>query len=107
MYFGRWKAYEMMLRQEIRSGERYTWVVHGRLDTGWATPVKPVTSFYPGKLYGPDLWYADIPDTFSIMSRNISDVYFMMEPLMHPSVLCLGENHDTIANDISKSNAAY
>jgi hypothetical protein len=90
MYFGRWKAYEMMLRQEQRSGLPYSWVVHGRLDAAWASPVQSVTQFVAGKFYGPDLWYADVPDTFSIMSRDIADIYFSMDSLMLPTVLCLG-----------------
>jgi hypothetical protein len=41
MYFNRWKAYEMALREEQAAGYTYRWVVHARLDMVWGAPVRP------------------------------------------------------------------
>lgn len=61
-----------------------------RLDTAFAAPVSSV-HFYPRtKIYVPDTWCADVPDTFALLPRNISDLYFSLEKWMEPEVLCLG-----------------
>lgn len=90
MYFGRWKAYEMMLNQEKRQGYQYDWVIHARLDCAWGAPIPSYQYFSKGKIYAPDSWFVEIPDTFSIMTRNISDIYYSMETLLKPKVFCLG-----------------
>jgi hypothetical protein len=96
MFFGRWKAFEMMLKHEKDQSISYDWVVHARLDAAWGSPINPVNSFMPGKIYAPDTWHVEIPDTFALMTRPIANIYFGMEQLMHPRALCLGgPNLDT------------
>jgi hypothetical protein len=50
MYFNRWKAYEMALKEEQTSGYTYRWVVHARLDTIWGYPVRPYYMWNAGAM---------------------------------------------------------
>jgi hypothetical protein len=90
MYFNRWKAYELALKHEKVMGKNYTWIVFARLDSGWGAPIAPVHSWAYDKIYAPEIWHADVPDTFALLPRHTSDIYFAMEHLMKPKVLCLG-----------------
>lgn len=90
MYFSRYMAYQMMLKNEIKLGFQYKWVVHARLDFGWGEPVKPSYLFSPMSIYVPDCWYTNVPDIFAIVPRNISNVYFSIDDFYHKNVFCLG-----------------
>ena len=103
MYFSRWKAYEMMLQEEKRTGLTYSWVVHARLDCAWGAPIPSIGTFAPGILYAPDSWFVEVPDTFSLMSRNISDIYYSMESLMDNRVFCLGGPNLNVNNLLSSN----
>lgn len=92
MYFNRWKAYEMMVAHEKTLPKPYTWVIFGRLDTAWGAPISPYSTWLPDKIYAPEIWHADVPDTFAILPRFTAKIYFSMEDLMKPKVLCLGGN---------------
>lgn len=56
----------------------------------WGAPIDSVHTFAPGKMYVHDTWYSDLPDTFAILPRTASGIYFSMEDWMNPRVLCLG-----------------
>lgn len=49
-----------------------------------------VHSFPPTRIYVQDTWFSDVPDTFALLPRIASDVYFSLEVLMEEGVLCLG-----------------
>jgi hypothetical protein len=107
MYFNRWAAYRMATDFETVFGQEFTWIVHARLDFMWAEPVKPVRLWNPLRLWVPDQWGTDIPDTFSLIPRQFSDVYYSL-PAMYENqkVACLGgPNFDP--NSISDDSLAY
>jgi len=90
MYFGRQYAYRQMLEQEALNGKKYTWVVHARLDTGWGEPVQPINNWSPMKIHAPNSWFADVPDTFALIPRSYSDLYFSLNALIKHGIICLG-----------------
>lgn len=91
MYFNRAAAYDMALREEIINGKNYTWVVHARLDAGWGAPIRPFHMWSMGKVWVPDSWYADVPDTFALLPRNRSDIFFSLTMQYKPNkVMCVG-----------------
>lgn len=61
-----------------------------RLDCAWGEPIKPHYYWSLDKIYMPDTWHADLPDTFAILPRNTSDYYFSIDDLFKPRVICLG-----------------
>jgi hypothetical protein len=90
MYFSRFKAYDMMRKHEQILGQQYDWVVHARFDAAWGSPITPFFTYQPGKIYTPNTWMTEVPDTFAIMSRNLSHIFFDIESFMHPYSFCLG-----------------
>lgn len=103
MYFHRWSAYKMMLKEESERGLKYDWVVHARLDMAWGAPVQRVSLWPSNKIYVPDCWFSDVPDTFALIPRNYSDPYFSLDALYEiRSVPCLGGpnfNPQSVAED--------
>jgi len=67
-----------------------TWIVFARLDTSWGAPIDSVHAFDRSSIHTPDTWRTEVPDTFAILPRQASDVYFSMEVLLEPGVFCLG-----------------
>jgi hypothetical protein len=46
---------------------------------------------FAGKIWVPDSWYADVPDTFALLPRNVSDIYYNLDAQYSPEfVMCLG-----------------
>lgn len=90
MYYGRYVAYEMALQHEYSLGYNYTWIVHARFDAAWGEPLRPHFLWTHDRMYVHDSWWADIPDTFALLPRNISDLYYSVEELVKPEVMCLG-----------------
>ena len=91
MYFNRWRSYSMMVKNENILNITYQWVVHARLDMAWGTPVKPY-NYWTERVWVPDSWYADVPDTFAIIPRSLSNGYFSLKDMYEPAVgvACLG-----------------
>ena len=92
MYFNRWSAYQMALKREKETGQKYLWVVHARLDTVWGEPVRGARDWSSEYLYTPDTWWSDVPDTFAIVPRKFSDQFYGLESLVDPTAMCLGGN---------------
>jgi hypothetical protein len=91
MWFNRWKAYELALAEESAGGFKYDWVVHGRLDSAWAAPIKPYYMWSMTKMWVQDIWYADVPDTLALLPRNTSDKYYnVFMQFGDPKIMCLG-----------------
>lgn len=67
-----------------------TWVIFARLDTSWGAPVDSIHTLIPNIIYTPDTWRTEVPDTFAILPRTASDVYFSLEALLQPGAFCLG-----------------
>jgi hypothetical protein len=122
MYFNRWSAYQMAVQYEqsqsnSSSGSgsatpfRFDWVIHARLDFMWASPIRTHFLWSARKMWFPDHWATDTPDTFALLPRNRSDLYFSMDALYGDSkVGCLGgPNFDpsTIRNYASTHIVAY
>lgn len=110
MYFGRWAAYDMAMQQEKTSGLNYTWIVHARFDAAWGAPISPVHEWNQKYIYGPDTWWADIPDTFALLPRNLSEKYYSMHSLVKHRVMCLGgPNFDplTLEREYLKNKLGY
>lgn len=91
MYFNRWAAYEMMLREERATNKKYLWVIHSRLDMGWGAPIRPYYVWSMNKVWVPDSWYADVPDTLALLPRRVSDLFFSLDSQYNPDeIMCLG-----------------
>lgn len=91
MYFNRWAAYQLAMQEEIKSNKKYTWVVHARLDMAWGAPVKPYNMWSAQKVWVPDCWYADVPDTFALLPRHFSEFFYTLDGQYEPpEVMCLG-----------------
>jgi len=106
MYFNRWKSYSMMLKNEVIMNISYSWVVHARLDMAWGTPVKPYY-YWTKRVWVPDSWYADVPDTFALIPRSLSNGYFSLKDMYEPNdVSCLGgpnfNPNTTLPDNLSK-----
>ena len=96
MYFSRFLAYLMVMLAEdeqsalLGQAWKYDWVVHARLDAGWGEPLLPWWKWSPKKMYTPNSWFADVPDTFAMSPRYLSDVYFSLDSLIKTTIICLG-----------------
>lgn len=119
MYYNRYKAYSQVFDYEKMYGMNFTWVVHARLDTIWGEPIQPVTYWstldtttnhkadvqppprsptalnaevppFQRKVWVPDTWYTDVPDTFALLPRHYSDIFFDLDGLVAPGAMCLG-----------------
>jgi len=96
MYFARYLAYLMVMiaeeEQSQLSGKRfkYDWVVHARLDAGWCDAFPPYWKWDMKKMYTPNSWFADVPDTFALTPRHLSDIYFSLDMLIITTIICLG-----------------
>jgi hypothetical protein len=109
MYFNRYMAYQMALKQQEETGIEYDWFVHARLDMAWGAPIKPVNIWSPLKMWVPDSWHADVPDTFALLPKNLSDSFYSMTKMYeNKQAACLGGpnfNPKTIeANELLKFN---
>ena len=90
MYFNRWRSYSTMLKNEHIMNITYKWVVHARLDMAFGTPVKPYY-YWTQRVWVPDSWYADVPDTVALLPRLYSDGYFSLKDMYEPAnVACIG-----------------
>lgn len=90
MYFNRWSAYQMAVQREEKTGVKYQWVIHARLDSAWGEPVRPLYEWRSDLVYCPDTWWSDVPDTFAILSRRWSDKFYDLDSLVAPTAMCLG-----------------
>lgn len=91
MYFNRYMAYQMALKQQEESGFEYDWFVHARLDMAWGSPIKPVNIWSPLKMWVPDSWHADVPDTLALLPKNLSETYYSMTKMYeNKKAACLG-----------------
>ena len=90
MYFNRWSAYMMAVAEEKRTGVKYSWIVHSRLDTMWGEPIKPLYIWSLQKVWVIDTWDTEVPDTFALLPRNASDAFFSIDGLVQKGVMCLG-----------------
>lgn len=91
MYFNRWKAYTMMVEKEQEARQPYTWVVHARLDQIWWTPIPRWDYWSMAKIWIPDFSFAHLSDTFALLPRNTSDMFFEIDYQFRPDeVMCLG-----------------
>jgi hypothetical protein len=91
MYFNRWSAYQMALAYERKHNMNFTWVIHARLDFMWGTPVRSHHLWSQKRMWFPDHWATDTPDTFAILPRNRSNLYYSLDAMyMDSRVGCLG-----------------
>jgi hypothetical protein len=95
MYYNRWEAYNMAKAHEAIVGRQFDCVVHARLDFVWGYPVRPIQFWDMKRLWVPDQWGTDVPDTFSLIPRKFSDVYYSLHAMYVPQgpkklVACLG-----------------
>jgi hypothetical protein len=61
------------------------------MDCAWGEPLDPIWEWSGRQVHMPDTWFADYPDTFALIPRNLSDGFYDLDPLLHPEVICLGE----------------
>ncbi len=92
MYFNRFMAYELAMKQEKSYGDgvKYDWIVHARLDGVWGEPIQDLTKWSSSKVYVPNSWASEVPDTFALLPRKYADDYYSMDQLMMRGVFCLG-----------------
>lgn len=90
MYYNRWKSYELMLKHEQRTSHRFDWVVHARLDMLWGAPIAEVSKWSTAAVVVPDSWWSDVPDTFALLPRQYSDIYFDLNELVQHDAMCIG-----------------
>jgi len=96
MYFSRYLAFLMVVIEEEEisrmSGKpfKYDWVVHARLDAGWGEALMPFWQWDITKMFTPNSWFADVPDTFALTPRHLSDIYFSLDMLIKTTIICLG-----------------
>lgn len=96
MYFSRFLAYLMVMMAEEENSNalgrewKYDFIVHARLDAGWGEALLPWWKWNPKKMYTPNSWFADVPDTFALSPRYLSDIYFSLDMLIKTTIICLG-----------------
>ena len=99
MYFNRYMAYKLAMKHEkaynmgSSKGEGnggYDWIVHARLDGAWGEPIQDLNKWSKNKVYVPNSWASEIPDTFALLPRKYADDYYSMEKLLVRGVFCLG-----------------
>lgn len=65
-------------------------MIHARLDCACGEPIKPHYLWRQDKIYIPDTWHEEIPDTFAILPRNVSEMYFSVDELFRTGAICIG-----------------
>ena len=53
-------------------------------------PMPPIQYWTKQLIYTPDQWYSDVPDTFAIMKRQVSDIFFDLDKMVDEHVYCAG-----------------
>lgn len=90
MYFNRWSAYMQARTHERTHNVTYSWFIHARFDMAFGAPLAPFTAWTPDRVYVPDQWPTDVPDTFAILPKLHAEAYFSMDALVRPGAMCLG-----------------
>ena len=98
MYLNRYYAYQMALKFETEhlfkgheADNKFDWIVHARLDFFWAAPVRAAHLWSPQRIWFPDNWATDVPDTFAIIPRHLADTFYSLDAMyVRTDVACLG-----------------
>jgi hypothetical protein len=91
MYYHRWASYQKAVNYEQVNAIKFDWVVHARPDFFFGEPIRSCHNWSPGRLWVPDSWATDVPDTFAVIPRKWSDMYFSLDALyVDRKVGCLG-----------------
>jgi hypothetical protein len=94
MYFNRWAAFQMALDEErrfsVNGSVKYDFMVHARLDAMWGEPVPSVDKWLVDRIWVPNSWYSEVPDTFALMHRRWADSYWSVDDLTKDGAMCLG-----------------
>ena len=97
MWYNRYKAFLMATKYAAEQGFEYHWFAMVRFDGIFVLPLPPLESFAPDRVWAPDIWVHNVPDTFALVpgtaygaeaSRRMSEAYFGMETRVN--VACLG-----------------
>lgn len=68
----------------------------------------PVQYWTTNNIYTPDCWYSDVPDTFALLRRSVSDIYFELDKMVDEHVMCAGGpdfDPSTLKNEYLMSKA--
>ena len=90
MYYNRWAAFQMALKEERKHNATYDFFVHARLDALWGEPITRADKWDRSKLWVHDSWYSEVPDTFALMSRRWADSFWSLDDLVQKGAMCLG-----------------
>lgn len=63
--------------------------LHG-LHTGWVEARDQMPKAKQFRIWTPDTWWSDVPDTFALLPRQYSDIFFSLDGLVAEGAMCLG-----------------
>jgi hypothetical protein len=63
-----------------------------RFDTGWVSPMEPISHYSPSRIWVPATWQEFCPDIFALVPRRVAEIYFDLKHRMKAdlSAFCLG-----------------
>eukprot|EP00935_MAST-01C_sp_MAST-1C-sp1_P001030 g1030.t1 len=92
MMFNRHMGYHMALDYAKENNFEYDWFMNLRLDTGWVSPMEPISHYSPSRVWVPATWQEFCPDIFALVPAKVAPVYFDLANRMKPDLsgFCLG-----------------
>lgn len=90
MFFGRWSVFQQAFRSQYQYGFNCSYFIHTRFDLVFGSPLLPYHHWSPNKIWLQNTWFIEVSDAFAILPSKLAPVYFSMEKLISPGIMCLG-----------------